>query len=89
MVIHKVVACAFSGAVQLSDMVKRKAFFDQPFSRNFGFVFGVELAELCEQYLEKGIKVAIEGKLVHRTYENKEGEKRYVTEVHCDELLLL
>jgi single-strand DNA-binding protein len=33
--------------------------------------------------------VAIEGKLVHRAYENKESEKRYVTEVHCDELLLL
>ena len=48
-----------------------------------------KLAELCEQYLEKGKKVAIKGKLVHRTYENKEGEKRYVTEVHCDELLLL
>ena len=48
-----------------------------------------KLAELCEQYLEKGKKVAIEGKLVHRTNENKAGEKRYVSEVHCYELLLL
>ena len=48
-----------------------------------------KLAELCEQLLEKGKKVAIEGKLVHRSYEKKDGEKRYVSEVHCDELLLL
>ena len=48
-----------------------------------------KLAALCEQYLEKGKKVAIEGKLVHLSYENKDGEKLYVSEVHCDELLLL
>jgi single-strand DNA-binding protein len=48
-----------------------------------------KLAELCDQLLEKGKKVAIEGKLVYRSYENKAGEKRYVSEVNCDELLLL
>ena len=31
----------------------------------------------------------IEGKLTTRSYENKEGEKRYITEVVCNELLLL
>lgn len=46
-------------------------------------------AEVVEHYLSKGKEVAIEGKLVHRSYENKEGEKRYVTEVRCNELLLL
>jgi single-stranded DNA-binding protein len=34
-------------------------------------------------------KVAIEGKLVHRIYETKYGEKRYITEVNCDELMIL
>ncbi|MGB2100420.1 MAG: single-stranded DNA-binding protein, partial [Flavobacteriaceae bacterium] len=34
-------------------------------------------------------KVAIEGKLVHRTYETKDGDKRYVTEILCDELMML
>tara|TARA_R110000868_G_scaffold158589_5_gene386856 strand:- start:6767 stop:7099 length:333 start_codon:yes stop_codon:yes gene_type:complete len=46
-------------------------------------------AEIVERYLTKGKQVAIEGKLVHRSYETKEGEKRYVTEIKCNELLLL
>jgi single-strand DNA-binding protein len=46
-------------------------------------------AEIIEKYLEKGNEVAIEGKLTSRTYETKEGEKRYVTEVVCSELLML
>jgi len=39
--------------------------------------------------LVKGKQVAIEGKLIHRSYENKEGEKRYITEIKCNELLML
>lgn len=46
-------------------------------------------AEIVESYLTKGNEVAVEGKLIHRTYETKEGEKRYVTEVKCNELLML
>jgi single-strand DNA-binding protein len=46
-------------------------------------------AEIVEKYVEKGQEIAIEGKLTNRTYETKEGEKRYVTEVVCNELLLL
>jgi single-strand DNA-binding protein len=46
-------------------------------------------AELIEQLLEKGKEVAIEGKLTTRTYEDKEGIKRYVTEVICNEFILL
>ncbi|KGL62481.1 single-stranded DNA-binding protein [Polaribacter sp. Hel1_85] len=46
-------------------------------------------AEIIERYLEKGNEVAIEGKLTSRSYETKEGEKRYVTEVVCNELLML
>lgn len=46
-------------------------------------------ADIVESYLSKGKEVAVEGKLVHRTYENKEGEKRYVTEIRCNELLML
>jgi single-strand DNA-binding protein len=46
-------------------------------------------AEIAENYLSKGKQVAIEGKLVHRSYETKEGEKRYVTEIKCNELLML
>ena len=46
-------------------------------------------AEIVESYLTKGKQVAIEGKLMHRTYETTEGEKRYFTEVKCNELLML
>ncbi|WP_420321233.1 single-stranded DNA-binding protein [Flagellimonas sp.] len=48
-----------------------------------------KVAEIAENYLVKGKEVAIEGKLVSRSYENKEGEKRYITEIKCNELLLL
>ena len=37
----------------------------------------------------KGKEVAIEGKLTSRSYENKEGEKRYINEIVCNELLML
>ncbi|MBA6156128.1 single-stranded DNA-binding protein [Tenacibaculum sp. S7007] len=46
-------------------------------------------AEIIEKYLEKGSEVAIEGKLTSRSYETSEGEKRYITEVVCNELLML
>ena len=46
-------------------------------------------AEIVENFLSKGKQVAVEGKLTHRSYETKEGTKRYVTEVMCNELLML
>jgi len=45
-------------------------------------------ADIVETYLTKGKQVALEGKLTHRSYETKEGEKRYITEVRCNELLM-
>ena len=46
-------------------------------------------AEIAENYLEKGKEIAIEGKLTTRSYDDKEGNKRYITEVVVSELLLL
>jgi single-strand DNA-binding protein len=46
-------------------------------------------AELIENYVPKGKEVGVEGKLTSRSYEDKDGIKRYVTEVVCNELLLL
>ncbi|MFK2818538.1 single-stranded DNA-binding protein [Flavobacteriaceae sp. LMIT009] len=46
-------------------------------------------ADIIEKYVAKGKEVAIEGKLTSRSYETKEGEKRYITEVVCNELLML
>ncbi|QBA63154.1 single-stranded DNA-binding protein [Muriicola soli] len=48
-----------------------------------------KLAEVVEKFLSKGSEVAVEGKLIHRSYETKEGEKRYVSEIKCNELLML
>ena len=46
-------------------------------------------AEIIEKYVMKGKEIALEGKLVHRSYEDKNGEKKYSTEVVVSELLLL
>ena len=48
-----------------------------------------KIAGIVEKYVGKGKEVALEGKLTSRSYETKEGEKRYVTEVVVDEILLL
>ena len=47
------------------------------------------IAEIAEKYLDKGSEVAIEGKLINRNYTDKEGAKRFVTEIQVNELLLL
>lgn len=46
-------------------------------------------ADIVEKYLKKGSEVAIEGKLLNRNYTDKEGVKRYVTEIQVNELLML
>ena len=46
-------------------------------------------AEIAEKYLTKGKEIVIEGKLSSRSYTDKEGVKRYVTEIIVSELLML
>ena len=46
-------------------------------------------AEIIEKYVAKGKEIAIEGKLTHRSYDDKNGEKRYVTDIVVNEVLLL
>jgi len=46
-------------------------------------------ADIIEKYVTKGKEIAIEGKLTSRSYEDKDGVKRYVTEVLVSEILLL
>jgi single-strand DNA-binding protein len=50
---------------------------------------GEKTAEIVEKYLDKGNEIAIEGKLTSRSYNNKEGEKKYITEVVVNDLLML
>ncbi|CAL2104136.1 Single-stranded DNA-binding protein [Tenacibaculum sp. 190130A14a] len=46
-------------------------------------------ADIIEKYVNKGKEIAVEGKLTSRSYEDKEGVKRYVTEVVVSEILLM
>ena len=46
-------------------------------------------AEVAEKYLKKGTEVAIEGKLTNHSYEDKNGEKHFVTEIVVNEILVL
>jgi single-strand DNA-binding protein len=48
-----------------------------------------KLAEILEKYIGKGKELAIEGKLVNRSYIDKDGIKKYVTEIQVHELLML
>ncbi|WP_439505187.1 single-stranded DNA-binding protein [Sediminibacterium sp.] len=48
-----------------------------------------KLADIAEKYLVKGTEVVIEGKLINRNYTDKQGVKRYATEVQANELLIL
>ena len=48
-----------------------------------------KIADIAEKYLDKGKEIAIEGKLINRSYTDKEGNKKYITEVQVSELLML
>lgn len=45
-------------------------------------------AEIAEKLFTKGMEVLIDGKLVNRSYTDKEGNKKYITEVQANELLV-
>lgn len=47
------------------------------------------LAEIASRYLKKGNEVFVEGRIVYRTYEDKKGTTRYVTDIVLNDLLLL
>ncbi len=48
-----------------------------------------KVADIAEKYLVKGTEVAIEGKLMNRNYTDKEGNKKYITEIQVNEILML
>lgn len=48
-----------------------------------------KVGEIASEYLTKGQEVALEGKLTHKSYETQNGEKRYVTEINLNELLMI
>jgi single-strand DNA-binding protein len=48
-----------------------------------------KVAEIVEKFVTKGKQIAVGGKLTHRSYDDKNGEKRYFTEVLVSEIMLL
>ncbi|OJW69906.1 MAG: single-stranded DNA-binding protein [Candidatus Amoebophilus sp. 36-38] len=52
-------------------------------------VLWTPLAEIAEKYLTKGKQVYIEGKLTNRSYTDKEGQPKYITEIVGQNLVLL
>jgi len=45
-------------------------------------------AQFAEEHLFKGIEISVEGKLINRTYTDKEGQTRYTTEIRVNEVLM-
>jgi len=48
-----------------------------------------KLAEIVGQYVKKGSLISVEGRISTRTYDGQDGQKRYVTEVICDNVVFL
>lgn len=48
-----------------------------------------KMADIVGEYFKKGRRVAVSGKLTHRSYEDKAGEKKYFTEVRVKEVMML
>ena len=48
-----------------------------------------KVAEIMQKYVEKGKEIAIEGKITYKSYDGQDGQKKYITEIRVDEILLL
>src|SRR5689334_4472544 len=47
------------------------------------------MAEQVQRFLQKGSPIALEGRLVHRSYQSKDGIKRYITEIVLNDFKLI
>jgi len=48
-----------------------------------------KVADIVEKFLVKGSEIVLEGKLINRNYTDKEGNKKYITEVEMGELVMM
>jgi len=48
-----------------------------------------KLGEICGEYLSKGRPVYVEGRLTTRSWEDRDGNKRYTTEIRADNIIML
>jgi len=47
------------------------------------------LAEIAQRHIHKGAKIYIEGRIQSRTFDDKDGHRRYFTEISADNIILL
>jgi single-strand DNA-binding protein len=47
-----------------------------------------KLAETAGKYLKKGAEIAAEGKIIYRSYESKEGQTKYITEIVVSDFMM-
>ena len=66
--------------------VGRNAQPGQPTADFLNLVAWERMAEFCQNYLRKGTKILVEGRLQSRSYEAQDGSKRYVTEVSVTDI---
>jgi single-strand DNA-binding protein len=52
-------------------------------------IFWGKTADIAEQYLKKGSQCAVQGKIIYDSYNDKDGNKKYFTQIRGNELLLL
>jgi single-strand DNA-binding protein len=48
-----------------------------------------KVADVAEKFLKKGNQIAVEGKLVNRSWDDKDGHKKYITEIVVNDMLML
>ncbi|HAD03690.1 MAG TPA: single-stranded DNA-binding protein, partial [Desulfuromonas sp.] len=48
-----------------------------------------QLAEICGKYLHKGKQIYIEGRIQTRSYDDRDGNKKYITEIVADQMQML
>lgn len=46
-------------------------------------------ADIMQKYVTKGKEIAVEGKITYRSYDTQDGQKKYITEIRVEELVLL
>jgi len=79
--------CSFSLAT--TDRFKNKQGEQQERTEWHNIVVWAGLAEICGKYLTKGKQVYIEGRIQNRSYDDRDGNKRYITEIVANEMQML
>jgi single-strand DNA-binding protein len=79
--------CTFTLAT--TDRYKNKQGEPQEKTKWHNIVVWGSLAEICGKYLAKGKQVYIEGKIQNRSYDDRDGNKRYITEIVASDMQML